>query len=560
MLMSHALLEKNGCLSPEHVHARVKELVFDALTETAPVAFYWMDRDGYFLGCSEKELEILKLSSQNDLIGKHSNEIADPSAWQNSQQAMEKNQVLTIEESFTDANQNTFYFLSIKCPLQEADGKVVGLLGISIDITDRKKMEDELRAAKKKAESLYHSKMEFISIASHEVRGPVGISIAMVDSVSENVKALKKFFYQEVVDVLDAAGKRDLVKTIHDQLDATLNEAHLAKAQARRSLNALVNLGNLHRLQEEGVRASPEQTDILSMFSSIIEESEKTNDMKIEVILDIAPDVPKSAFFDYRNVLEALSVVLNNAIRFSFAGSIVKLNVSITKKNTQDYLVVTIQDYGAGIPEAQIPYLFNALLPPEEQTQETRYRKPSLQLPQVKMKLEASGGDIHVQQSVLDKGTIMTASIPITLQENAWLNNNEDNKPRYVLLVEDDPACSAIEKKYLEEAGHRVDVASTAAAAISLATTNKYDLILLDITLPDMNGITAIQKIRQKTGDSVPFVAVTSHAGGEDEDYFLSEGSVIVLAKPVSKQELQNCVISVIAAKAHENDEDDVEN
>jgi PAS domain S-box-containing protein len=137
-----ALCSLSSDITLDNITAKVKELAFNALFKDLPVAFYWMDKDGYFLGCNDVALKNLDLNSLNDFIGKHSDEICTPMAWQGSKQVIETNQTMTLEEIHIKPNGERVYYLSIKSPIRNKSGKAIGLLGISIDITTHKRTEE----------------------------------------------------------------------------------------------------------------------------------------------------------------------------------------------------------------------------------------------------------------------------------------------------------------------------------------------------------------------------------------------------------------------------------
>lgn len=132
----------------------IKDLVFSALFNNSPLAVYWMDRNGYQLGCNEVELQILNLFRLEEFTGRHGNDLYHPSAWQNSKKIIEANQNSVMEEGgFPDAQGDRPYFLSIKAPMRDKFGRVTGLIGVSLDITAQKQKERALQLAKEQAEA-----------------------------------------------------------------------------------------------------------------------------------------------------------------------------------------------------------------------------------------------------------------------------------------------------------------------------------------------------------------------------------------------------------------------
>ena len=135
-------------LIPKEEYIIDNEAVFESFFQNIPIAFYWMNRNGMLLGCNQVELDMLELSSPKQFIGKHADELSNRLAWENSKKIMETNNPQMLEEFYTKSNGEKFHCLSVKKPIYNREGNVVGLLGIAIDITDRKKAEEELKVAK----------------------------------------------------------------------------------------------------------------------------------------------------------------------------------------------------------------------------------------------------------------------------------------------------------------------------------------------------------------------------------------------------------------------------
>ena len=152
-------------LNYEAVLLKAKELAFDALFTKMPISFYWMDRNGILLGCNDKVLQDLKVDGLENYIGKHSNDNSNKEAWENSRQVIESGKPHTYEEEHIDMEGNKIIYLSIKHPLIGESGEVIGLLGVSIDITQRKQEEKLQILAKNLAEKANAAKAEFLYLS-----------------------------------------------------------------------------------------------------------------------------------------------------------------------------------------------------------------------------------------------------------------------------------------------------------------------------------------------------------------------------------------------------------
>jgi CheY-like chemotaxis protein len=262
---------------------------------------------------------------------------------------------------------------------------------------------------------------------------------------------------------------------------------------------------------------------------------------------------------DSANLSAALSILIGNAIRFSHPNERVKIDVTTLEKKGNNYLRITVQNHGAGMPDEQVKNLFVILNNEDKNTKEAIYYKPSVQLSRAKMWIEASGGNLELT-SVLNQGTTASVLIPYTIINDTKAINtvqklkstivHEAVSPRCsILLIEDDIISQKVTYNALVGLGYKVDVASNGAEAIKMALKNQYDVAILDISLTDMNGIEVMRQIRAIKKDNIIFIAVTSHSSEEDEDYFVSEGAMAVLAKPATIPQLQNMIEEAMKVK-----------
>jgi CheY-like chemotaxis protein len=179
------------------------------------------------------------------------------------------------------------------------------------------------------------------------------------------------------------------------------------------------------------------------------------------------------------------------------------------------------------------------------------------------MYLEASEGRLEIV-SAPKKGTEVKLHIPyeltthvpsrgkIIMDDADDYRKGEIGRPLTcaVLLVEDELVMQKIIVQRLVEMGYQVDVAKNGRDAIALAIANDYPIILLDITLPDINGLEVMKQIYALKGDNIIFIALSSHASEEEEDYFMRQGVMALLAKPVTHKQLKNMMDMALEVKA----------
>lgn len=541
-----------------------------------PNNIYWLNRDCVTLGCNNNVLKLFGLKTLEDFVGITYEKQGELGGWAEGQaMSMKKDDMevmatgvpkFNVEEPpLYDEQGNPIYYISSRVPLFDDEKNVIGVVGISVDITTQKETEKKLAEQIKKTEQAYRSKAEYLTTASHEIRNPVsGVEAIVKNILQTQLNNLQDIFYEQVVDVLKAAGKSQYIEVIAENFQSLMESCHDAEIASQRALDALKNLNDLHNLQIKGIKVNWEPYNIADLLKKSLSKIKHPYVNQLTVEQDISSSVPETVILDYENIHKALMILIGNAIRFSRPPNRIKIAVDITYEKNQKFLVISIQDFGVGIAESQMQHLFVSLLDDGEITQSLQYTKPSVQLPQAKMRIEASGGSLSLI-STLHIGTTALLKIPYQLladerdstSSKIKLNENVTVPARSLLLVEDDLIAQKLTSRILRDFGYQVDIAGTAFSAIKMASENSYDLIIMDVTLPDMNGLEATRQINQQNSNKIPVIGLTSHATEEDADNCFNAGMVLVLTKPVAKEVLQQSIENVLYEREHEKDEED---
>lgn len=533
--------------------------MFESILALMPGNVYWKDKEGKFLGCNGNQLKITGCSDVSELIGKTAKDHLQDKAlaarvMQIDQKIMREKKEVTFEEVGIDEHGESAIYLTKKKPVFDPKNDVIGICGVSINITDHKRIQDELLEQTKQREAAQRSKAEFISTASHEIRNPIGGVLGYLGMLKDEIDSLQANIYGEIFDILAAAGKGELIKNVKQHFNEIIQKQKEAEKEAWHSLNSLTNIGDLYSLQTEGIATSVEPFNLREFLDETITNNMDINKNKVDICMYVEPGVPDEPAIDYKNICDALIIIIRNAIRFSDDKGLVKIKLDTIEDDQRCYLIISVQDFGCGIANTQLENLFASYseVPSQEKR---RYLKPSIQLTKAKMKIEASGGVLDIK-STLGEGTTVLIKVPYQFESVVKAKTNEDVSINFcsVLLVEDNIGIQQIAKQYLGELGYRYDIASTGADAIKLGLENNYDIVFLDITLPDMNGLDVMRAIQQKKGGETLYVALTSHASDDDEDYFISQGVMTVLKKPVTKKQLQECIESALEANADKDD------
>ncbi len=517
----------------------------DFVIEFSAGNLYWKNEKGIYQGCNGSFARLLKLGSPKEIIGKNDFELLNDKKLAEKinkadLETINSGQEITIEEKGLDVNGGPAIYLSKKVAIQDEKGKSIGILGVSVDITDLKSTQNSLLDQIEKTQEAYRAKSQLISTTAHEIRGPVGNVCSMLKMQNDALSNLKEFFYAEILDKALPDERKALTDKFQEKCAKVSEYASIAKTEATRGLRSLSNLAELHTLQLEGVKPSYSSVEIPSLIKQAIENSKYPNDKQIEFRLNMNGNMPDVMVMDYWNIYEALRVIIGNAIRFSYPNSLIKISAEAIKGKK---IQIIIEDFGPGMAENQLQNIFNPGFGKELIPEEMRYQKPSLQLPQVKMRIEASGGNIDIQ-SQYQCGAKVILTLPYQdIPKDAHITTDRI-PPQYYLLVEDDLLTQKITRDLLEEEKHRVDVASTAEEALRFASKNTYHALLLDITLPDQNGLNVMREVLKNHPD-FPIVILTSHDSEVDQEYFLSQGAANVMSKPVTLETLKNCLATV---------------
>lgn len=524
---------------------------FQTILDHIPANIYWKDKDSVLIGTNTTHTDLCGFDSSDDIIGKTDFDFS----WKekaseiiaNDQAVMDSGKKLTFEEqAFLPNKGKEHTFLSIKAPLYNQNGDVSGILGVSIDINERKELERALRAEKEKAEEASKAKSEFIENMSHDIRTPVTGILGIAQSLQENPSA--DSIIREDGKML-ASATEELLNLLNDVLDMTRHEHQLNTPEKKKFvLNKLI----------------AHNTDLIKPALS---------HKKLEFQCTIDDAVPNNLHGDYNFLNRILLNLLSNAIKFTDKGS-VKLAVKLD--STLDDTVIlkfSVSDTGIGIPEDKREVIFNYFTRLTASSQGL-YKGSGLGLFSVRKYLDSMGGGIELE-SEEGKGSCFTVTIPFQLTDSAeefdpkiaveaqdqknittrivgdktlisssnvpddtGSKTNFDEFCTKILLVEDNLLAARMARQLLtNNFSCEVDEAHNGSQALQKASENSYDIIFMDIGLPDTDGITVAKQIRNlptKKLASTPIFALTGHAKESKKNECMQAGMQDVFTKPLT--------------------------
>jgi signal transduction histidine kinase/response regulator of citrate/malate metabolism len=413
----------------------------------------------------------------------------------------------------------------IKC-LNDQHNEPFKILGTIQDISDQKRIEKELRLAKDLAEKSVRVKEQFLTNMSHEIRTPMNgiLGFAKIlegtnldSSQEQSVKAIKRAGQNLMIiinDILDFS-KIEADKMVFEELDFSLSK----------TIKAVVEL-----------------------LSTIAEEK------KVKLLFEIDPEINDFLIGDPTRLSQILINLVGNALKFTEKGY-VELIVSQENESSSDtFIQFKVIDTGIGIPVNKMDSIFESFNQASNETTR-KFGGTGLGLTITRKLIELLGGAIAVKSEV-EIGSEFTFSIQYKKAKERIIEAvsviNTELSPDFlkdvnILLVEDNELNQLLAIKVFERWDKEIAVADNGKTAIDLIEKNDYDVILMDIQMPEMDGNELTKYIRSHMGlkSNIPIIALTAHATSAEEKRCLEIGMNDYLSKPFS--------FSVLLEKLHDN-------
>ncbi|MBF0383437.1 MAG: PAS domain S-box protein, partial [Magnetococcales bacterium] len=407
------------------------------------------------------------------------------------------------------------------------------LFSIIHDVTDRKRAEDNLIKAKSAADIANRAKSDFLATISHEIRTPLNGIMGMTELLMEKRLSNKKQFY---VEMIQKSGD-SLLRVINDVLD-------FSKIEAGEIL-----------LEEDVIDLQATRKEFRDLFGELAKKK------GLAFRTRVARQVPLHVKGDRHRIHQILINLLGNAIKFTKSGEI-NFRISARLKNGVTWISFMVADTGIGINAAALNTLFQPFTQADTSTTR-KYGGTGLGLTICKKLADLMQGQITVE-SEEGKGSRFILTLPMETAEaipkpppeTVSKDKTALLKGRYMLVVEDNIVNQRLFQIMLENMSIKVRVANNGIEALEALAQERFDMVLMDCHMPEMDGLEAIQIFRKSELDKnlahTPFIAVTANVMQGEKELCLKVGFDSFISKPVNKQELSTVLEQFIQDEQHE--------
>lgn len=511
---------------------RQKERVLYQYIEAIPDGVLVLDTDKKIVLLNQSGRELLGLNSREALLDEVGKLVLlDPARYN----IRFTSETLPVSEALEGVKStgnkidllrnNTIVHLETSArPVLGLDGEITSAISVFRDITERANYENALEKARSIAEKSAKVKDIFLSNVSHEIRTPLNAIIGFTNLLEEQVREVKSAEYVSYIKV----ASKNLLELINDILDFSkieagqviLDKTNTSVSELVESVSVIIN----QRAIEKGI-----------VYKKILSD-----------------DLPVMIMSDKLRMTQILLNICGNAIKFTEKGAVVlKVEPVTPLTDGQQTVRFTIEDSGIGIPADKIDKIFERFVQASQST--TRlFGGTGLGLSIVKSLVQLMGGTIRVE-SVFGKGTTFILEFPFEVVTDFTPSASSDEFTDeitsigdiHVLAAEDNILNQKLLEAIFERMNVNITVVNNGQEALDALEKDKYDLILMDIQMPVMDGYTAIKKIRSSVSQTLPIITMTAHAMVGEKDECLSIGANSYISKPFRESELLHTISSL---------------
>ncbi|OLQ87552.1 aerobic respiration two-component sensor histidine kinase ArcB [Vibrio ponticus] len=478
--------------------------------DASPDLIYYRNAEGVFSGCN-RAMEELTGKKESQLVGLtpwevYSKEVAQQIV-ETDDAVFADNQAITYEQWLEYPDGRKIYFELRKVPFYSKDGRHLGLVGFGRDITERKRHEESLEKASR-------DKTTFISTISHELRTPlngiVGLSRMLLDT------------------------------PMTDEQRKHMQTINVSAITLGNIFNDIIDMDKFDRRKLELYPAPLNFEDFVVEIESIAALMAEQKGLRFN--LERLNDLPTAISVDATRLRQVLWNLISNAMKFTKEGGVV-LSVSSYVENEHAYITLEVEDTGVGIPDSELDNIFAMYYQVKSDKDNLHAVGTGIGLAVSKQLIEMMHGDITVS-SEEGFGSTFTVTICVPLAEETEIAKVEvqlSERELNIFMVEDIELNITVARSLLESMGHEVSVAMTGQEALEMFDPELYDLVFLDIQLPDMTGFDVARHFRELYSQLPPLVALTANVVKNKQEYY-EQGMDEALSKPLSVAAVQEVI------------------
>jgi len=510
----------------------------NAIINNLPGAVYWKDREGHYLGCNKFVATMAGYERPEDMIGKTDYDFCwreFAKDWQQlDNKVIMENTTIVREEKAKLSDGRNITELTYKTPLKNECGEIIGIIGTSLDITDRKKIEGELKLAKEAAEAANNAKSEFLANMSHDIRTPLAGVVGISELLENDLQNSKQINFAH------------MLHNSSEELLGLLN--HIIED---------VRVGNFHEYDIQ-----PEVFSLQQCVQHLVNLELPTTKLKsLDLQVDIDNNLPPYIEGDQIKLHRILLNLIGNSIKFTESGSILIKIKCLNKDKKKAHIQFEVTDTGIGIPKDKQDKVFDRFFKVTP-SYKGLYKGHGLGLHIAQSYVKLLGGDI----TLISKEGVGT-TFKFDLRFKVINKKPEEIKDKEVsaisisgrkvkqksktiipliLLVEDNPIALKVIETIVENEGWRFISAFNGEQALELSKSNDFDLIVTDIGLPGISGYEFTKYFRElesfNNKKQTPIIGLTGHAREAAKNECLECGMNDVFTKPASPALLQELV------------------
>ena len=493
--------KKSSIITQANLSNNNPSFALENIINNMPGHIYWKDIKGVYLGCNDKQAASLGLKYGSEVIGKTDFDLpwdkkARDNIVHNDKLIISTKRTETLQESVV-INDQKYTFVSQKSPLINTQKETVGILGVSIDITQQKISEEKYMNKTYELSNALEVKKSFLNNLSHEIRTPL-----------HNITTIANGLYNQW-DSIDDSEKRTYLKTVVDSQD--------------RLMSLVSNLLDASKIRSGKLTFDYLNNDITLMLKEVIAEFKYLTE---PISLQIDNFINVSALLDAERIKQVIRNLLSNAIKYG--GKDKPITIRVFNMESK-YIGISVTDNGVGVPVDEKDRIFELF----EESSRTKSKTGGIGLGLAICKdiILAHRGKIWVEENQ-PVGSIFTFTIPF-----ARLTNK-----RHIVVIDDDLSTQLSISLMLKSYNYDVTILGSANEALNYfkLNNNLVDVILLDLMLPDIYGGELLQRLKKiKKIKNIPIIIQTGIADPEELENVIKLGACAYINKPFSEEILQ---------------------